>query len=217
MMARYRVFVSFFFCQVLQSLTTKWAKSKQRSQSPNSCLCKVKIYSPRRVRRYLSPGNSIILEIAATLLFICVPIFHWFWGSVLLKLKHASNRPVNPSCLQSNTKKHLPCHISTLSSETQYTTWYYNSQRQKIPQNPFPATTYLLLEGKTSSYFIACVKTRNSIVSNYHVLQVNTAHFDFVSTGDRLLSKSSTRRFWDSCLVYPTDFPLLSSIRVYFV
>ena len=30
----------------------------------------------RRVRRYLSPGNSIILEIAATLLFICVTIFH---------------------------------------------------------------------------------------------------------------------------------------------
>ena len=52
----------------------------------------------------------------------------------------------------------------------------------------------------------------------------NTAHFDFGSTGDRLLSKSITRRFWDSrcwfftaCLVYPTDFPLLSSIRVYFV
>ena len=41
-------------------------------------LCKVKIYSPRRVRRYLSPGNSIILEIAATLLFIGVTIFHWF-------------------------------------------------------------------------------------------------------------------------------------------
>ena len=144
-------------------------------------------------------------------------------GLILLKLKHASNRPVNPSCLQSNTKKLLPYHISTLSSKIKYTTWYYNSQRQKIPQNPFPAkillkqTTYLLLEAKTSSYFIACVKTRNSIVSNYHVLQVNTAHFDFVSTGDRLLSKSSTRRFWDSCLVYPTDFPLLSSIRVYFV
>ena len=27
---------------------------------------------------------------------------------------------------------------------------------------------------KTFSYFIACVKTRNSIVSNYHVLQVQT-------------------------------------------
>ena len=40
------------------------------------CLCKVKIYSSRRVRRYLSPGNSIILEIAAILLFIGVTIFH---------------------------------------------------------------------------------------------------------------------------------------------
>ena len=29
-------------------------------------------------------------------------------------------------------------------------------------------TTYLLLEAKTPSYFITCVKTRNSIVSNYH-------------------------------------------------
>ena len=40
------------------------------------CLCKVEIYSSRRVRHYLSPGNSIILEIAATLLFIGVTIFH---------------------------------------------------------------------------------------------------------------------------------------------
>ena len=32
----------------------------------------------------LSPGNSIILEIAATLLFICVTSFHWFWGSFCL-------------------------------------------------------------------------------------------------------------------------------------
>ena len=39
------------------------------TNSPNSCLCKVKIYSPRSVRRYLSPGNSIILEIAATLIY----------------------------------------------------------------------------------------------------------------------------------------------------
>ena len=45
---------------------------------------KSKIYSPRR--GYLSPGNSSILEIAATLLLIL--------GLILLKLKHASNRPV---------------------------------------------------------------------------------------------------------------------------
>ena len=53
-------------------------------------LCKVKIYSPRRLRRYLSPGNSIIFEIAATLLFI----FSLILGLILMKLKHASNRPV---------------------------------------------------------------------------------------------------------------------------
>ena len=35
-------------------------------------------------------------------------------------------------------------------------------------------TTYLLLEAKTPSYFITCVKTRNSILSNYHTqLQQN--------------------------------------------
>ena len=196
----------------------KWAKSKQRSQSPNSYLCKVKIYSPGRVRRYLSPGNSIILEIAATLLFICVTSFHWFWGSFCW---NSSTLPTGLWTLPAY--RAILKNFSDITYHIQYTTWYYNSQKQKIPQNPFPAkillkqTTYLLFEAKTSSYFIACVKTRNSIVSNYLVLQVNTAHFDFVSTGDRLLSKSSTRRFWDSCLVYPTDFPLLSSIRVYFV
>ena len=43
--------------------------------------------------------------------------FSLILGLILLKLKHASNRPVNPSCLQSNTKKLLPYHISTLSSK----------------------------------------------------------------------------------------------------
>ena len=40
---------------------------------------KSKIYSQRR--GYLSPGNSIVLGIAATLLFISVTIFCRFWGS----------------------------------------------------------------------------------------------------------------------------------------
>ena len=127
---------------------------------------KSKIYSPRR--GYLSPGNSIILEIAATLLFISVTIFCWFWGSFCW---NSSTFPtdqfifVNPSCLQSNTKNILPYHISTLSSKIQYTAWYYNSQRQKISQNPFltkhllKQTAYLLLEAKTSSYFIACTQS----------------------------------------------------------
>ena len=66
---------------------------------------KSKIYSPRQ--GYLSPGNSIVLKIAATFLFISVT-----------KLKHASNRPVyfrdlRTCCLQSTTTKTLPYHIST--------------------------------------------------------------------------------------------------------
>ena len=48
---------------------------------------KSKIYSPRR-------GYFIILEIAATLLFIGVTIFLLILGLILLKLKHASNRPL---------------------------------------------------------------------------------------------------------------------------
>ena len=127
---------------------------------------KSKIYSPRR--GYLSPGNSIILEIAAILLFIGVTIFCWFWGSFCW---NSSTLPtdlfifVNPSRLQSNTENILPYRISTLSSKIQYTTWYYNSQRQQMSQNPSPAkhllkqTTYLLLEAKTSSYFIACTQS----------------------------------------------------------
>ena len=52
---------------------------------------KSKIHSPRR--GYLSPGNSIVLEIEAALLFISVTIFADF-GAHLLKFKHASNNPV---------------------------------------------------------------------------------------------------------------------------
>ena len=40
---------------------------------------KSKIYSLRR--GYLSPGNSIVLGIAATLYFVSVTIFCRFWGS----------------------------------------------------------------------------------------------------------------------------------------
>ena len=74
------------FCYFLFLSSVLKLKINERSQNKDHnrptlkrltiCLCKVKIYSPRRVRRYLSPGNSIILEIAATLLFIGVTIFH---------------------------------------------------------------------------------------------------------------------------------------------
>ena len=134
-------FRKFLFLSSVLKFDNKWAKSKQRSQSPKLLRLtpgltivssKSNIYSPRQ--GYLSPGNSIILEIAATLLFIGVTICCWFWGSFCWT---SSTPPtdlfifVNLSGLQSNTKNILPYHISTLSSKIQYTTWYYNSQRQK--------------------------------------------------------------------------------------
>ena len=70
-------FRKFLFLSSVIKLDNKWANSKQRSQSPTIVSAKSKIYSPRR--GYLSPGNynSIILEIAATLLFTGVTIFCW--------------------------------------------------------------------------------------------------------------------------------------------
>ena len=86
MMPRYRVFVfvSFLFLSIVINFDKKCANSTQRSQSPNSQRLtivsgKSKIYSPRQ--GYLSSGNSIVLVIAATLLFISVTIFCQFWGS----------------------------------------------------------------------------------------------------------------------------------------
>ena len=85
-MLRYRVFVfvGFLFLSSVINFDKKCANSTQRSQSPNSQRLtivsgKSKIYSPRQ--GYLSPGNSIVLVIAATLLFISVTIFCRFWGS----------------------------------------------------------------------------------------------------------------------------------------
>ena len=74
-------FVSLLFLSSVIKFDKKCANSTQRSQSPNSWGWPLlsKIYSPRW--GYLSPGNSIVLGIAATLLFISVTSFCWFWGS----------------------------------------------------------------------------------------------------------------------------------------
>ena len=174
-------FRKFPFLSSVIKFDNKWANSKQRSQSPNSWGWPLFLQNQKFtlqdevIYHQVIPSFwkyffflFFILEIAATLLFIGVTIFCWFWGSFCW---NSSTLPtdlfifVNPSCLHSNTKNILPYHISTLSSKIQYTTWYYNSQRQKISQNPFPAkhllkqTTYLLLEAKTSSYFIACTQS----------------------------------------------------------
>ena len=86
MMSRYRdfVFVSFLFLSIVINFDKKCANSTQRSQSPNSQRLtivsgKSRIYSPRQGD--LSAGNSIVLVIAASLLFISVTIFCRFWGS----------------------------------------------------------------------------------------------------------------------------------------
>ena len=58
-----------------------------------SVSAKSTLYSPRR--GYLSPGNSIVLEIAATLFYIHQRHnFLLILALILLKLKNASNRPV---------------------------------------------------------------------------------------------------------------------------
>ena len=132
MMVRYKlfVFVSFLFLSSVIKFDKKCANS---TRSPNSwswpLFLQSKIYSPRQ--GYLSPGNSIVLEIVATLLFISVTIFWWFWGSFCW---NSSTLPtdlfifVNPSCLQSTTTKILSYHISTDGCKfvklENYTTWY---------------------------------------------------------------------------------------------
>ena len=84
-MLRYRVFVfvSFLFLSIVINFDKKCANSTQRSQSPNSQRLtivsgKSKIYSPRQGS--LSPGNSIVLVIAATLLSSAAQSFADFGG-----------------------------------------------------------------------------------------------------------------------------------------
>ena len=72
-------FCKFSFSFKCKKFDKKCANSTQRSQSPNSSGCQSKLYSPRP--GYLSPGNSIVLGIAATLLFISVRFFCRFWGN----------------------------------------------------------------------------------------------------------------------------------------
>ena len=154
--------------------------SKQRSKLPNSWGWPLFLQSQK-----FTLQDEVIyhqVQIAATLLFIGVTIFCWFWGSFCWNSSTLLTDLfifVNPSCLYSNTKNILPYHISTLSSKIQYTTWYYNSQRQKISQNPFPAKHFietnniLAIRGK-NLFLFHCV---HSIVSNYHVC--NKLNFRF--------------------------------------
>ena len=106
---------------------------------------KSKIYSPRR--GYLTPGNFIILEIAATVYYSSASQFFADFGAHFVETQARFRKTlfifVNLPCLQGNAKNILPYHISTLSSKIQYTIRYDNSQRQKISQNPFPAKHFI--------------------------------------------------------------------------
>ena len=77
--------VWFFFLSSVTMFKKKCVNSTQRSQLPNSWgwplfSAKSKIYSPWP--GYLSPGNAMVLEIAAALLFISVTNSCQFWGSL---------------------------------------------------------------------------------------------------------------------------------------
>ena len=132
MMPRYRVFVfvSFLFLSIVINFDKKCANSTQRSQSPNSQRLtivsgKSKIYSPRQ--GYLSPGNSIVLVIAATLLFISVTIFCRFWGSFCWNWSTLpTDLPVYFRDLCVTTKILPVSHFNTcmqISKLENYTTW----------------------------------------------------------------------------------------------
>ena len=80
---------------------------------------KSKIYSPRL--GYLSPSNSIVLEVAAALLFISVTNSCQFLELILLKLKHAFNRPVYVRGLCTRCG---PIVTTDLHSYTHTTRWH---------------------------------------------------------------------------------------------
>ena len=116
MMLRYRVFVFVNFLSIVINFDKKCANSTQRSQSPNSQRLtivsgKSKLNSPRQ--GYLSPGNSIVLVIAATSIIHQRRNLLPMLGVILLKLKHASNRPVYFRDLCVTTKILPVSHFNT--------------------------------------------------------------------------------------------------------
>ena len=109
---------------------------------------KSKIYSPRQ--SYLSPGNSIVLEIAATLFIIhqrhnFLPIL----ALILLKLKHASNRLVYfrdlcaaYSALQQKSSLMIFQHTYANLLCSKITQHDKISQNMEISQNSFQRNNY---------------------------------------------------------------------------
>ena len=98
--------------------------SRHPSQRLTIVSGKSKIYSPRQ--GYLSPGNSIVLVIAATLLFISVTIFCRFWGSFCW---NSSTLPtdlfifVTYALPQKFSLYHISTHVCKFAKLENYTTW----------------------------------------------------------------------------------------------
>ena len=137
MMARYRVFVfvSFLFLSSVIKFDKKCANSTQRSQSPNSWAWALFLQSQKFTLQGEVIYHQVIpsfLEIAATLLFISVTIFCWFWGP-----KHASNRPVyfrEPFLFQLRTCKQDTIRVTKHMQINKFLTVHENS----FSKEPWP-------------------------------------------------------------------------------
>ena len=144
---------------------------------------KSKIYCPRR--SYLSPGNSIILDIGATLLFISATIFCWFWGSFCwnsstpptdLFFFFVSYARAAYSALPQKSSRvtFQPTYANLLSSKmTQHVKFTEAGNLTKIfrAKNLLKQTTYLLLQAKNPSYFncVRANKTHNPCRKAYAI------------------------------------------------
>ena len=101
----------FFFFQVLQSLTWNVRIPHKDHNRLTLVSAKPKIYSPRR--GYLSPGNSIVFGNSSYFIIHQRHNFSLILGLILLKLKHASDRPVYFRDLCTRYLQCVPYHIST--------------------------------------------------------------------------------------------------------
>ena len=76
MMARYRVFKKFLFLSSVIKFDNEMSEVKTKITIAQLLFMQSQNLLSKTRTTLLSPGNSIILEIAATLLFICVTSFH---------------------------------------------------------------------------------------------------------------------------------------------
>ena len=136
---------------------------------------KSKIYSPRR--GYLSQGNSIVLGIAATLLFISVTSFCRFWGSFCWNSRTLDLRAAYSSQPQNSSSYHISTDVCKFVKLKNYTTWYIY-KRWKFHRNIFQRNIYwnkqhiCCKRQKALPISIACAQTRHTIGVTKH-MQLN--------------------------------------------